>query len=70
MTSLRTMWGINLKKVESDFGPDLLKHLLHESGDYLEQGAIERTPENFLRLTLQGKLLADRIASDIFWVEE
>lgn len=70
MTSLRTMWGIDLNKVESDFGQDLLKHLLHESDDYLEQGAIERTSENFLRLTRSGKLLADRIASDIFWVEE
>ena len=70
MTALRTMWGIDLNKVKADFGTDLIYHIERETKVYAEAGDIETTEGNFLRLTAKGKLLADRIASDIFWVEE
>ncbi|MEJ5054189.1 radical SAM family heme chaperone HemW [Sphingobacterium sp. MYb382] len=70
MTALRTMWGIDLNKVQADFGSDLIYHIERETKGYLEANDIEKTEANFLRLTRKGKLLADRIASDIFWVEE
>lgn len=68
MTSLRTMWGIDLQKIEKDFGLEVAKQLDNEASQYLDAGHLEKTAENFLRLSHKGKLLADRIASELFWV--
>ncbi len=69
MTSLRTMWGVDLRKIQQDFGDHFLQHLEQEAAPYLDAGHLERTAENFLCLRNTGKLLADRIASELFWVE-
>ncbi len=65
LTSLRTQWGTNLKQVYSLFGYDILK----EHDTYLAQ-LFERglavLEGDLLLLTRKGKLLADRISSDLF----
>lgn len=61
MTSLRTGWGCDLGKVSERFQPYFLKNI----APYLAQKAVERTGDIF-RLTLKGKLLADRIAMELF----
>ena len=61
MISLRTVEGLNLTKLskaESD-------ELRTKSGKYIESGHL-RLENNFLRLTWEGKLLADGIAADLF----
>ena len=67
LTSLRTMWGTDLKKVEMNFGNDFLSHLLNETQTYFDSGILVKK-ENKLYLSDMGKLIADKIASDLFKV--
>jgi oxygen-independent coproporphyrinogen-3 oxidase len=67
MTSLRTIWGTDLKKIEQDFGNDHITHCLKEVEKYIQTQDISKK-ENKIYLTDKGKLLADKIASDLFWV--
>lgn len=69
MTSIRTMWGLDLHKVEQEFGYDYRGHLVKESQVFLDNDDLELTNENILRTTIKGKLLADHIASELFVVE-
>jgi len=70
MTSIRTMWGINLQKVENDFGYDYKQHILKESQTFLEKNELEISNDVILRSTTKGKLLADHIASELFILED
>jgi len=70
MTSIRTMWGIDLQKVEKDFGYDYKQHILKESQTFLEKDELEILDNAILRSTTKGKLLADHIASELFLVDE
>jgi len=65
LTALRTIDGIDLDHVEKTFGKELLRHCLDEIKERLD---IEEVllKENKLILSTQGKLMADRIASDLF----
>lgn len=67
MTGLRTLWGVSLDRVGSEFGPSYLEYLHGQSAKYLEQGLLEQEG-NALRITKKGKFLADGIASDLFFV--
>ena len=67
LTSLRTIWGSDLKSIEKNFGSDLLSYCLNEAEKYIHENKIIKK-ENKLFLTNQGKLLADKIASDLFKV--
>lgn len=66
MTGLRTIWGCQLSRIEA-LGESFLAYFTQQSGRYLSAGVLEQEGEVF-RLTRAGKLLADRIASDLFWV--
>ena len=65
LTSLRTMWGSDLGYVESQFGIPYLTHCMAEARPYLESKKL-LLKENKLFLSDQGKLFADKIASDLF----
>ncbi|WP_316832521.1 radical SAM family heme chaperone HemW [Pedobacter aquatilis] len=68
MTSLRTMWGTDLNKINTDFGKDFLEETRHnlrsfEDKDWLiYEGDIIKLSEN-------GKLFADHIAAELFIVD-
>ncbi|MFM7401117.1 MAG: radical SAM family heme chaperone HemW [Bacteroidota bacterium] len=64
MTSMRTKWGTDKRKIAADFGEFAT---LFQQGiqSYLESGHIEED-KGIYRLSRTGKLLADRIASDLF----
>lgn len=65
MTSLRTIWGLNLVKIESDFGSDYRKHILNHLEEFLnKEWVINRNETVFL--TQEGKLFADHIAAELF----
>ena len=66
MISLRTSRGIDLQKLEENFGTDRKTTLVHQSKKHIENGTI--VYENgHLVLTDNGKLLADGIAADLFF---
>ena len=65
LTTLRTMWGIDLIKLKKIHRFDLLKNRM-EYLNYLQNKGLATITNNFLVLTQKGKLLADKIASDLF----
>ncbi len=67
MTGLRTIWGVSLKTIEDDFGPNYLKYLEMQAAKFVEQGLLQGDG-GVLKTTKKGKFLADGIASDLFMV--
>ncbi|MBB2953168.1 radical SAM family heme chaperone HemW [Sphingobacterium sp. JUb56] len=68
MTSLRTMWGINLTIVEDKFGSEVKKQLLNNAEEFIYNKQLTQV-ENQLTLTDTGKLMADHIMSELFIVD-
>lgn len=66
MTSLRTQWGCDLGKIETDSGNDFKTELLKKSEPYIEKEQMLFN-ENKLFLSKKGKLFADRIAGELFF---
>ncbi|MNW07363.1 coproporphyrinogen III oxidase [compost metagenome] len=69
MTSLRTMWGTSLNKIEVDFGKIFLTDTLKNIKPFIERKWLASDKEH-LTLTLDGKLFADHIASELFLIPE
>ena len=65
MTSLRTMWGLDLNHVSVIWGSDYAALIFKNSERHLEQEKIVREDEKLI-LTRKGKLFADGIAGDLF----
>jgi len=65
MTSLRTMWGCDLDKIEKEWDADLAKIILNSSYEYQERKWLVEKDHKLI-LTNPGKLFADRIAGDLF----
>ena len=61
MTSLRTIWGTDFNKIE----PTFQTHFLKEIEPYLQSDHVIKSEQKFL-LTKKGKLLADKIAMELF----
>jgi len=64
MTSLRTMWGIDLQYVEEHFDKELHDYLVNLSGKYIGYGLMKRE-KNTLVLTDQGKMISDNIMREL-----
>lgn len=64
LTALRTKWGCDLNKIKN-WGDKLTQHFQKESHPYLTKNLIQQK-NNIFTLTNAGKLLADRIAMDLF----
>ena len=83
MTGLRTMWGISLNTIASEFGEDYKHALLRDAQKFLDQQLIviaippllEKQSVNtsnndvVLKTTQKGKFLCDGIASALFKVD-
>ena len=65
MTGLRTIWGISLDKIVSDFGQENLDYLMKHSQKFLDEKLLF-IENNVLKTTSKGKFLTDGIASDLF----
>jgi oxygen-independent coproporphyrinogen III oxidase len=63
MTSLRTMWGIDLDYVEKMFEKEGYDYVVNLSGKFKNYGMIMQE-KNRLILTNQGKIISDNIISD------
>jgi oxygen-independent coproporphyrinogen-3 oxidase len=65
MTSLRTMWGCDLTKIEHEYGSTTVKQILRDAEEFIDKGQLQLR-DNKLFLTNQGKLFADHIAATLF----
>jgi oxygen-independent coproporphyrinogen-3 oxidase len=79
MTGLRTIWGVSLEKIKTDFGKTFLDHLISTSERFINQNLLvisdksmtsSQPPshERILKTTQKGKFLVDGIASELFMI--
>jgi len=64
MTGLRTMWGIEMKKIIEDFGEDNYRHIVEALPGFDPEHY--NWNEDHLTLTKEGWLWSDRICSELF----
>ncbi|MEH3113981.1 radical SAM family heme chaperone HemW [Pedobacter terrae] len=65
MTSLRTMWGTDLQKINTDFGKDFLEETKHNLKNFEDKDWLVIDGDHIC-LSQNGKLFADHIASELF----
>ena len=65
MTGLRTIWGVSLDKIETEFGSSYLEYL-HQQAEKFISDKLLAVENNILKTTKKGKFLSDGIASDLF----
>ncbi len=63
MTSLRTMWGIDLEYVERTFEKEGYDYVINLAGKFKDYGLITQDKKSLV-LTNQGKLISDNIISE------
>lgn len=67
MTGLRTIWGVSLDKIETEFGSTYLDYLMKQVQKFLNDELVI-IKDNVLKPTKKGKFLTDGIASDMFYL--
>jgi oxygen-independent coproporphyrinogen-3 oxidase len=63
MTSLRTMWGIDLEYIERTFEKEGYDYVVNLAGKFKDYGLIRQDDRNIV-LTNQGKIISDNIISE------
>ena len=66
-TALRTMWGVELDYIKTQFGATAHQYFEKQVSNWVNQGKIKQLENNY-KLTSRGKLYADAISSDLFIV--
>jgi oxygen-independent coproporphyrinogen III oxidase len=69
MTSLRTMWGIDLDYVEKMFEKEGHDYIISMAGKFKDYGLMKQENKNLV-LTNQGKMISDNIISQLMVGEE
>lgn len=69
ITSIRTMWGIPLDKLEKDYGTELLQYCRKMAAPYLKTDKLTEQ-DGYLRLTREGIFISDSIMRDLLFVGE
>lgn len=69
LTTLRTSWGCDAGTINSKYDYDLLTHQREYLNRMTANGMIT-VEGNHIRLTQRGKLMADKIASDLFVITD
>jgi len=67
MTGLRTIWGVSLDRIQSEFGAQYSNYLSERAQKFLTDGLL-LIESNILKTTKKGKFLTDGMASDLFLV--
>ncbi|MGO4904758.1 radical SAM family heme chaperone HemW [Flavobacterium sp. W20_MBD1_R3] len=67
MTGLRTIWGVSLDRVKTEFGIEYLEYLKKQVQKFLDDDLV-LVQNNILKPTKKGKFLTDGIASDLFYL--
>ena len=68
MTGLRTIWGVSLVKIQTDFGSKYVSYLKLESKKYIQQKLLYFDGE-IVKTTKKGRFLVDGIASHLFMID-
>jgi oxygen-independent coproporphyrinogen-3 oxidase len=63
MTSLRTMWGIDLEYVEKAFEKEGYDYVINLSGKFIDYGLMKKEKKSLV-LSNQGKMISDNIISE------
>lgn len=63
MTSLRTMWGIDLEYVEEAFEKEGYDYVINLSGKFIDYGLMKKEKKSLV-LSNQGKMISDNIISE------
>jgi len=67
LTRLRTIWGIEKDYVQTNFSSAINQHFNKELEQYLKTDFL-KIEKNTITLTQEGIFIADKIASDLFYV--
>ena len=67
MTGLRTIWGVSLDRIKTEFGFVYLEYLNKQVQKFLNDELV-LVEDNVLKTTKKGKFLTDGIASDLFYL--
>jgi oxygen-independent coproporphyrinogen-3 oxidase len=65
MTGLRTIWGVSLERIKSEFGLSYLDYIMKQAQKFLDDELLF-IANDILKPTKKGKFLTDGIASDLF----
>ena len=68
LTSLRTMWGIDLDYVEATFDKEGYDYLVNLSGKLIDYGLMKQENKTLV-LTNQGKMISDNIIRELMLPE-
>ena len=68
LTGMRTMWGINLVKLEELFGKPMKEYAMRNVQKYIGQGFVTNK-DNTLKLTHKGIFISDGIMSDMMRID-
>ena len=68
MTGLRTIWGISLYKIQTEFGNSYFEYLMQQSDKYIKEEMLSIDGDK-ISVTKKGKFLCDGIASDLFMIK-
>ena len=64
MTTLRTMWGIDLDYVEKIFDKEGYDYILNIAGKFISYGMLKQENKTLV-LTNQGKMISDNVISEL-----
>ena len=67
MTGLRTVWGVSLDRIKTEFGVPYFNYVNKQSHKFLEDDLLF-IENDILKPTKKGKFLTDGIASDLFYL--
>ncbi len=67
MTGLRTIWGVSLERIETEFGSEYLDYLHKQAQKFINDDLLF-IDNAILKPTPKGKFLTDGIASDLFYL--
>jgi len=67
MTGLRTIWGVDMRRIEAEFGLEIIDYLKQQTQKFLDDGLLY-VEDEIVKTTSKGKFLTDGIASDLFLI--
>lgn len=67
MTGLRTIWGVNLQRIQQEYGMEYRIYLETQATRFINDGLMQYS-QDVLTITNKGKFLSDGIAADLFWL--
>lgn len=65
LTSLRTIWGVDLNYLKTNFNSEFVRSFTNQIANYIKQDSVTLKDSTYT-LTEKGKLFADKIASELF----